>query len=41
MADITRFNTLKVRGEIYRDKQVNVCINCRVWSEHKFSFRAF
>ena len=26
MADITRFNKLEVRGEIYRHKYVKVCI---------------
>ena len=33
MADITRFNILEVRGEIYRHKYVKVRMKYGVWSE--------
>ena len=41
MADITLFNKLEVRGEIYRHKYVKVCMKYGVWSEYKVCFRAF
>ena len=40
MAEISRFNKLEVRGNIYRYKYVEVCMKYGVWNEYKVCFKA-